>query len=895
VPSTLPATPFARDAALAALTGIVVTGSEGDDSFSGGDGADTLDGAGGNDTLIGGAGDDTLIGGAGQDRADYTSDGAGIVVQLGGEDGLQAEGTVRDGSGGTDRLVGIEEVRGSHFDDHMTGSAGSAYEVFEGLAGADTLIAADAVSYRQSPNAVSVDLIAGTGDDGFGFVDLLAGIRDLSGSSSGDLLCGDGAANRLDGAAGNDSLVGRGGDDTLVGGQGIDTLVGDAGDDTYVVDDDFDTVTETADSTGDLVIASVGVALAPNVENLRLVGSAAALLATGNDLDNRIEGHAGASTLDGSIGFDTLVGGAGNDVYLVDSAGDTVVESAGGGIDTVRADLDWTLGAQVENLVLLVPALASGTGNGLANRIEVGTGRGLLDGGAGNDTLVGGAGSDILIGGTGSDSLVGGAGDDAYHVDAGDTIVESAGGGSDSVSSSAGWTLGATFETLRLMGSQAIDGTGNALANSLTGNTAANRLSGGSGADTLSGDAGNDTLDGGSGADKLLGGSGDDVFVFGAGDVITEVADRSGGIDLMLSSVSTALAYGVEHLTLTGTVAVWAMGDSGANRIVGNAIANELYGNAGNDTLTGGGGRDTLLGGDGNDRYVVGSGDVIDERGTLGSTADLVESNVTWVLAANVEQLVLTGTAAVDGTGNPSANRLTGNSAANRLNGSAGNDTLDGGAGNDTLSGGTGADLYYAASSGDVIVDSGTSAGEIDTVIALGTRTLGANVERLTLAGSASIHGSGNSLANLVTGNSGANRLAGLAGNDTLDAGAGNDTLVGGAGNDSLVGGTGLDVFRFDSPLTGSGNVDRIAGFVAADDRIELDDAVFAGIGARGALAAASFRAAKSALLPSDRVLYDAATGRLLFDADGSGEAAAVLFATVAAGTALNAADFFVI
>ena len=171
-----------------------------------------------------------------------------------------------------------------------------------------------------------------------------------------------------------------------------------------------------------------------------------------------------------------------------------------------------------------------------------GAGNDTLNGGAGNDTLDGGANNDTLDGGTGVDVLTGGAGNDTYVVDdIGDSVVEAAGGGTDLVRSSLTWTLAANVENLTLIGSGAIDGTGNTLANVITGNTAGNRLDGGAGNDTLNGGAGNDTLDGGAGNDSLLGGLGDDVYVVDStADTITENAGE--GTDTVQSSVTRTLA-----------------------------------------------------------------------------------------------------------------------------------------------------------------------------------------------------------------------------------------------------------------------------------------------------------------------------------------------------------------
>jgi Ca2+-binding RTX toxin-like protein len=184
-------------------------------------------------------------------------------------------------------------------------------------------------------------------------------------------------------------------------------------------------------------------------------------------------------------------------------------------------------------------------------------------------------------------------------------------------------------------------------------------------------------------------------------------------------------------------------------------------------------------------------------------------------------------------------------------------------------------------------------AGEgIDRVMASQSHHLYENLESLVLTGTAAI-GGGNGLDNSILGNSAANRLLGHDGDDRLNGSSGNDRLLGGEGADTLTGGTGRDSFRFDSGIDGTDNIDSIEDFVAADDTILLDRAVFDAIAADGRLAASAFRAGTEATDASDRIVYNQATGRIFYDADGSGDSAvAVLFATVDVGTILTSADF---
>jgi len=195
------------------------------------------------------------------------------------------------------------------------------------------------------------------------------------------------------------------------------------------------------------------------------------------------------------------------------------------------------------------------------------------------------------------------------------------------------------------------------------------------------------------------------------------------------------------------------------------------------------------------------------------------------VLRAQVENLILTGSASITGTGNVLDNEITGNDGANRLDGGDGADTLDGGAGADTLSGGAGNDVYVVDDAGDVVREA--ASGGTDVVRSSVNHVLSGPVENLILTGSASITGTGNMLDNQITGNDGANRLEGGTGADTLDGGAGADTLSGGHGLDVLTGGLGGDVFIF-GKLSDSGaaigTADVLSDFSSAQgDRIDLN------------------------------------------------------------------------
>src|SRR5262249_54570518 len=149
---------------------------------------------------------------------------------------------------------------------------------------------------------------------------------------------------------------------------------------------------------------------------------------------------------------------------------------------------------------------------------------------------------------------------------------------------------------------------------------------------------------------------------------------------------------------------------------IGNTLANDLTGNEGNNTLNGAAGADHMAGGAGNDLYIVDNVGAVADAGA-GSAIDTVPSRVAFSMVENgttvlgaVENLTLTGGAAIAGTGNALDNLIHGNAGANTLSGGLGNDTLDGGAGADSLVGGDGSDLYVVDNAGDKISETGTDA-----------------------------------------------------------------------------------------------------------------------------------------------------------------------------------------
>ncbi|BDG73470.1 right-handed parallel beta-helix repeat-containing protein [Roseomonas fluvialis] len=265
------------------------------------------------------------------------------------------------------------------------------------------------------------------------------------------------------------------------------------------------------------------------------------------------------------------------------------------------------------------------------------------------------------------------------------------------------------------------------------------------------------------------------------------------------------------------------IGTDAADSLYGGDGADTLSGMAGADRLDGGAGADRMLGGFGADTYLVNDpGDLVVESDD--GSVDLVSASVSYVLPAFVDNLTLTGTANLTGTGNSLNNVITGNAGANLLTGGAGNDRLNGGAGADTMRGGAGNDTYVVADATDVVTE---LQGEgVDLILSSVSLTLAANVEKLTLSGTSDLVGGGNTLNNALTGNAGGNVLVGGAGNDIIRGEGGNDILRGDAGADQLYGGAGTDVFVLSALQDSRPGTQRdiIQDFNAGEDLLHLID-----------------------------------------------------------------------
>ncbi len=696
----------------------------------------------------------------------------------------------------------------------------------------------------------------------------------IAGTDWGDYLIGTSVPDLMLGIGGDDQLYGLAGDDVLDGGAGDDILVGGVGSDTYRFGrgGGFDSVVQTEGVPGDadkvrfaddilptdvlasrendallLTISDTGDTItlqdwfiqADNrvsrvefsdgtIWTPQLLEQAPAII-VGSDNSDYLTGTGGDDVFRGMAGNDYLQGWTGNDVYWFarGDGADTISQdgAAAGDVDTLRfggdiapseivAALDWdglrlSVGDAGDSVLLsnwffqtderidriefgdgtvwdnaVLEALAARTTGTDADEVLWGTsGNDLMSGFGGVDQLYGGAGSDVLNGGAGEDNLEGGAGDDVYLFNRGD--------GTDWIYDQG---LDTDVDTLRF-------GTGISPQDIVVASDEWNLY----------------------------------LTVRGTQDVAALDSwffDPSGRIERVEFADGTVW----EAASLEDRLDVYHIaGTAGNDRLTGTAGRDVIQGFEGDDVLNGRAGADTMLGGLGDDTYYVDdAGDVVVELADEGT--DRVISTVSYVLGDNVENLTLTGTDAVNCTGNALNNVIVGNAASNTLDGLAGddrltggasddvliggegNDVLNGAAGADTMLGGAGDDVYRVDDAGDVVVelaDEGT-----DRVISTVSYVLGDNVENLTLSGTEAINGAGNALDNVLAGNAAINLLSGGDGNDRLNGGAGMDFLEGGAGYDVLADTSGAGYFNGgagNDSLRGDGEADFFIGGAGND------------------------------------------------------------------------------
>ncbi|WP_285410148.1 calcium-binding protein, partial [Pseudomonas sp. FR229a] len=457
-----------------------------------------------------------------------------------------------DGGAGLDTMVG-----GKGDDEYVLDQAGELALVSESAnQGTDRLL----ISYAAAATGSLIDLNLSN----------LQQIENVTVLAGGDFTF---AGNDL-----NNNLAGGSGNDFINGGKGADTMSGAAGNDTYIVDNVGDVVIESSISLSeiDTVYSYIDYTLGANLEVLNLVGSA--LSATGNALNNSLYGTAGNNILDGGTGADFMAGGTGNDTYIVDNIGDVVSETStlASEIDTVRASVNYTLGANLENLIL--------TGSG--NIYGVGNSQ--------NNVITGNEGNNQLIGGAGLDTMIGGKGNDIYSIDqAGELalVQELASEGTDSLfieytATAQTGTVDLNLNNLKNVENVVVTGAGDF---TLAGNDLGN---------SLTGSSGNDFINGGKGADTMTGGGGNDTYIVdNIGDVVSETGTSLSEIDSVYSYVDYTLGANLEILNLVGS----------ASKGTGNGLNNSIYGNDADNILDGGAGTDSLTGGAGADTFVFSS------------------------------------------------------------------------------------------------------------------------------------------------------------------------------------------------------------------------------------------------------------------------------------------------
>ncbi|MEQ1951638.1 beta strand repeat-containing protein [Mesorhizobium yinganensis] len=854
-----------------------IVGNDGVNRIDGKGGADTIEGGLGADTLHGGSGNDTIYGGYGGRAAAYpvSAKGSGNVTRpTGNLDTLDVSKAFN--------LAANPDVVDSTYTPHVTINARGddnphLYRV-DLTAGAVLTLDIDAttggLNTRISLLTSNLDLLASNDDSGFMVPDS---------GSTGDL-------------------------------------------------DSFLTYTVTTGGTYYIAVLGKDTPAWPG-QNYQLHISAAGIRPVesdndslyGDSGDDTLWGGGGDDLLDGGAGADTMHGGTGNDMFIVDNAGDVVIEAAGEGTaDRVSARASYALQAGTE-IELLTTTSFAGTaainltgnefaqsivGNAGANILSGGGGNDILNGGGGNDTLYGGEGDDTIAGGDGNDTLDGGGGtdtmrggdgDDVFFVDAGDVVFEASGGGDDRVSTRTDFTLAAGQE-IEVLTTADPDGTG---AIALTGNEFAQTI--------IGNDGGNRLDDGGAkGIDTLVGKGGNDFYtIHNSSAVIVEAKGQ--GYDRVSTSVDYVLAQGVEveSLRTTSQSATYnrdLTGNEFGQEIIGNNGVNRIDGKGGNDTIEGALGNDTLHGGAGNDTiygelapaWVVGLGSGSIAKPPGSNTIDLDNA---FSLAADPDivdsETVPHVTVSAAGNGQYHWYRVYLSDRATL--------TLD----IDKTTGGLDSGIWLYNDRLDVIASNndslptqgaGGSASTLDsflthTVDRGGVYTIivaqGDGLSPIPLGQDYQLHVSAAEIppAGIELSN---DTLFGDSGNDTLFGGGGDDVLDGGADADMLRGGGGKDVFVFSTAL-GAGNVDTILDFNVADDTIRLDHTIFTAL-AVGALDASAFK--DNVLAPidaDDRILYNSDTGSLFYYADGLGGAAEVKFASLLPGLTLTAADFLVI
>jgi Ca2+-binding RTX toxin-like protein len=689
------------------------------------------------------------------------------------------------------------------------------------------------------------------------------------------IIFGDNGNNTIDGGAGDDTIFGQGGDDFIIGGR--DSLASrDINNTIDVADLEDQTESDDGDDT-----------LYGGRGNDTILGG------QGNDI---LDGGDGDDTLSGQAGIDIFRGGAGVDTvdYSKESPFQLIVNLAAnfasGG--TASGDTFYS----IENLIGSDDRIDRFIGTSAANHFWGRGGGDVFNSGGGNDMLDGGNDGDILYGEAGNDTIIGGAGQDYLDGGAGiDTVVYTGSSAGVTVDIANGTASGGDAD-----GPAQIVGRGTVIRHDILvgfenaiGSTFNDHLIGDAQANVLSGGAGDDILTGGRGADTLNGGAGSDTADYAdatRGQNLTLVGRGSGG-DTYIS---------IENLA-----------GSGFNDLLtGNGAANVLTGQGGADRIEGGGGDDILLGDfayqvDAPPRPGLGTGyATLGSGATNNSIATAFDISNNFSLAADPD--IFDSTTILHTTVDATGNGQGGFYKVSLTAGTVLTIDIDGIADPDVHD----SFLRLLDSNGNIVAqndDGGGDPGSTSDRDSSAVFVVQQTGTYYIVEGSWTETAPGNGFTEAVPSGSTyelnvsvefppAPIQPGITGADTLSGGAGSDLLDGGLGADRLTGGSGEDSFRFTTAL-GDGNIDRITDFNVAQDTILLDNLIFTALGANGALALGAFfkSAAGVAQDADDYIIYDTDNGSLLYDADGTGQTAAIQFAQLGTNLSLSSSDFIII
>ena len=720
-------------------------GDGGDDRIFVSDGTNTVDGGSGNDEIVTWGGSGTLSGGTGDDLFILNEVGAGGYTIDGGDgtDTIEAAGLLGVTVQNVEDLI-IENGIGpfattiatlTAFQSIQNQSGDLSHLIALSLSGSGGTLD---ISQKIGTDTLSIDA---SGLTSAANVTLSAGADEYQASHYGDTVhAGDGNDEIFDNYNGNNTIYGEGGNDYIVVGSGHNYIDGGDGNDNIGINDGSSGSSgtliggagdDTFDFTGSGPAAYVIDGGAGNdlLEGGNFIGATITNIETlkiGVNYWGSIANLAGITTIESTLSNTTIS-------FAFSGAGGTLDLSQQLSGDNLSVDASGltsaanvTLGAGNDTYQASQYGDTIHAGDGNDYIYAIGSNNVDIDGGNGNDTITVGNGSGALIGGAGDDTFnLSGSGSENYVIDGGT--------GNDTVTGSNFLnTTISNVETLKIGGQY--QGTIATLEEFTT-------------------------------------------IVSTASNVIqTFTLSGAGGTLDMHSQLGPTYSTHIDGGALTSSL-----------NFIGSAASDTIIGTAFNDTINGGAGADTMEGGAGDDTYYIdNAGDFIVEQ--IGQGHDTAISTVSHTLESNVEDLILQGSAAINGTGNGLDNSISGNDLANTLLGLDGNDTLygyggndilDGGTGVDKMYGGTGDDTYYVDDVRDQVIENANEG--TDTVIASINYVLPDNVENLTLSPTTDLNGTatGNALDNIITGNSGNNVLAGKGGNDILIGGAGADTLDG--------------------------------------------------------------------------------------------------------------------